>query len=158
MTEKVIDYNKTEVNATPIKEWKDLENTELMDLLAIGADIDPEFYQITMKKIPKLNKQVHTVAKINYKTVKQTLKASKRTKKYYYKVSKALMKLIKSDQVASELKVELIELLKEITIKIEACDERDKLFLNEQNKKTMRYTTVALLTVAAIYGVVTNKK
>ena len=158
MTEKVIEYHKTDVSTTPIKEWKDLENTELMDLLAIGADIDPEFYQIAMKKIPKLNKQVHTVAKINYKTVKQTLKASKRTKKYYYKVSKALIKLIKSDKVASELKVELIELLKEITVKIEACDERDKLFLNEQNKKTMRYTTVALLTVAAIYGVVTNKK
>ncbi len=100
MTEKVIDYHKTDVNTTPIKEWEDLENTDLMDLLAIGADIDPEFYQMAMKKVPKFNKQVRTVVKVNYKTVKQTLKASKRTKKYYYKVSKALMKLIKSDQVA----------------------------------------------------------
>lgn len=158
MTEKVIDYNKSEGGTTPIKEWKDLENTELVELLAIGADIDPEFYQMAMKKVPKLNKQVETVVKVNHKTIKQTLKASKKTKKYYYKVSKALMKLIKHDEVANELKVELIELLKEITIKMEACDERDKLFLNEQNKKNVRYTTVALLTVAAIYGVVTNKK
>ena len=28
MTEKIIDYNKSEINMSPIKEWKDLRNTE----------------------------------------------------------------------------------------------------------------------------------
>lgn len=158
MTEKIIDYNKSEINMSPIKEWKDLEGTEFLELLTSGAELDAELYELAVKKVPQLVKQSKLVLKSSHKTMKQAMKSSKRTKKYYYKVSKALIKLIKSDKVASELKVELIELLKEITVKIEACDERDKLFLNEQNKKTMRYTTVALLTVAAIYGVVTNKK
>ena len=90
--------------------------------------------------------------------MKQTMKSSKRTKKYYYKVSKAIMKLLKRDDIAHELKLELIELLKELTIKVEKCDERDQYFFSEQHKKTMGYGTVALFTVAAIYGVVTSKK
>lgn len=45
------------------------------------------------------------------------------------------MKLLKRDDIAHELKLELIELLKELTIKVEKCDERDQYFFSEQHKK-----------------------
>lgn len=158
MTEKVIDYNKSEIMIPSIKEWKDLEGTELLELLASGAELDPELYELAVKKVPQLVKQTKFVLKSSHKTMKKAMKSSKRTKKYYYKVSKAIMKLLKRDDIAHELKLELIELLKELTIKVEKCDERDRYFLSEQHKKTMSYGTVALFTVAAIYGVVTSKK
>ena len=152
MTEKIIDYNKSEINMSPIKEWKDLEGTEFLELLTSGAELDAELYELAVKKVPQLVKQSKLVLKSSHKTMKQTMKSSKRTKKYYYKVSKAIMKLLKRDDIAHELKLELL------TIKVEKCDERDQYFFSEQHKKTMGYGTVALFTVAAIYGVVTSKK
>ncbi|MEO3111664.1 hypothetical protein ABHC34_10325, partial [Turicibacter sanguinis] len=83
---------------------------------------------------------------------------SKQTKKYYLKVSKSILKLIKNSEVSNELKVELIELLKEITLKIEKCDERDKHFLTQQQVKTFGYSTLALAGLVAIYGVKAIKK
>ena len=113
MTEKVIDYNKSEINMSPIKEWKDLEGTEFLELLISGAELDAELYELAVKKVPQLVKQSKLVLKSSHKTMKQAMKSSKRTKKYYYKVSKAIMKLLKRDDIAHELKLELIELLKE---------------------------------------------
>ena len=158
MPEKIIDYNKSEINMSPNKEWKDIEGTEFLELLTSGAELDAELYELAVKKVPQLVKQSKLVLKSSHKTMKQTMKSSKRTKKYYYKLSKAIMKLLKRDDIAHELKLELIELLKELTIKVEKCDERDQYFFSEQHKKTMGYGTVALFTVAAIYGVVTSKK
>lgn len=147
MTEKVIGYQKSDVKENLLKNWSDLEGTELIELLTLSSELDSELYELALKKAPQLVKQNNKV-----------VKTSKQTKKYYYKVSKAIMKLLKNDELAHELKLELIELLKEITIKIEKCDERDKHFFGEQHKKTVSYGTMALLTVAAIYGVVANKK
>lgn len=158
MTEKVINYNTAEMGGASIKEWKDLEGTEFLELLTLGADLDPELYELAVKKVPQLVKQTKLVMKTSQKTMKHAMKSSKRTKKYYYKVSKAIMKLLKRDDIAHELKLELIELLKDLTIKVEKCDECEKCFLSEQQKKTMSYGTVALLAVAAVYGVVTSKK
>lgn len=158
MTEKVIGYQKSDVKENLLKNWSDLEGTELIELLTLSSDLDSELYELALKKAPQLVKQNNKVVKTSKQTVKYASKLSKQTKKYYYKVSKAIMKLLKNDELAHELKLELIELLKEITIKIEKCDERDKHFLGEQHKKTVSYGTMALLTVAAIYGVVANKK
>ena len=68
------------------------------------------------------------------------------------------MKLIKRDDVAQEFKLELIELLKELTIKMEGCDQQGQAALVERHKKTMGYGTLALMTIAAVYGVVTRQK
>lgn len=158
MTEKVIGYQKSDVKENLLKNWSDLEGTELIELLTLSSELDSELYELALKKAPQLVKQNNKVVKTSKQTVKYASKMSKQTKKYYYKVSKAIMNLLKNDELAHELKLELIELLKEITIKIEKCDERDKHFLGEQHKKTVSYGTMALLTVAAIYGVVANKK
>lgn len=158
MTEKVIGYQKSDVKENLLKNWSDLEGTELIELLTLSSELDSELYELALKKAPQLVKQNNKVVKTSKQTVKYASKMSKQTKKYYYKVSKAIMKLLKNDELAHELKLELIELLKEITIKIEKCDERDKHFWGEQHKKTVSYGTMALLTVAAIYGVVANKK
>ena len=37
MTEKIIDYNKSEINMSPIKEWKGLEGTEILRVINIGS-------------------------------------------------------------------------------------------------------------------------
>ena len=158
MTEKVIGYQKSDVKENLLKNWSDLEGTELIELLTLSSELDSELYELALKKASQLVKQNNKVVKTSKQTVKYASKMSKQTKKYYYKVSKAIMNLLKNDELAHELKLELIELLKEITIKIEKCDERDKHFLGEQHKKTVSYGTMALLTVAAIYGVVANKK
>lgn len=158
MTEKVIGYQKSDIKENLLKNWSDLEGTELIELLTLSSELDSELYELALKKAPQLVKQNNKVVKTSKQTVKYASKMSKQTKKYYYKVSKVIMKLLKNDELAHELKLELIELLKEIMIKIEKCDERDKHFLGEQHKKTVSYGTMALLTVAAIYGVVANKK
>ena len=136
------------VTATPPmqEEWKELEESELWELLTQLREVDPELYEDAVQRIPYLVKQNKLVFKSTQKTVKQLTKSAKQTKKYYYKLSKAIMKLIKRDDVAQELKLELIELLKELTIKMEG------------HKKTMGYGTLALMTIAAVYGVVTRQK
>ena len=154
MTEKML------VTATPPmqEEWKELEESELWELLTQLREVDPELYEDAVQRIPYLVKQNKLVCKSTQKTVKQLTKSAKQTKKYYYKLSKAIMKLIKRDDVAQELKLELIELLKELTIKMEGCDQQGQAALVERHKKTMGYGTLALMTIAAVYGVVTRQK
>lgn len=158
MTEKVIGYQNSDAKERPLKTWADLDGTDVMELLTLSSELDSELYELALKKVPQLVKQHQRVVKTSNKSMKYALKTSKQTKKYYYKVSKAIMKLVKRDEVAHDLKLELIELLKEMTIKIEKCDERETHFFSEQYKKTVSYGTIALVTVAAIYGVVANKK
>ena len=145
-------------NILKFKDWNDLEGTELLQLLEQSVDLDEELYELMMKKVPYLLKQTKMVHKQTYKTTKISMKLSKQTKKYYLKVSKSILKLIKNSEVSNELKVELIELLKEITLKIEKCDERDKHFLTQQHVKTFGYSTLALAGLVAIYGVKAIKK
>ena len=75
MTEKIIDYNKSEINMSPIKEWKDLEGTEFLELLTSGAELDAELYELAVKKVPQLVKQSKLVLKSSHKTMKQTMKS-----------------------------------------------------------------------------------
>lgn len=140
------------------KDWNDLEGTELLQLLEQSEYLDEELHELIIKKVPNLLKQTKMVHHQSKKVAKMSLKMSKQTKKYYLKVSKSLMKLIKNPEVASELKLQLIELLKEITVKIEKCDERDKQFLSTQQAKTIGYSTLALAAMVAIYGVKAIKK
>ncbi len=158
MMEKVIGYQKSEIKDKSLNSSANLEEIAYMDLLTSISQLDSNPNELALKKVPKLLKQTKQVLKTNQKTVKQTSKLSKQTKKYYYKVSKAIIKLLKKDELPQELKLELIKLLNEITLKIEACDERDKYFFGEQHKKTISYGSVAFLTLAAIYGVVASKK
>ena len=101
MTEKML------VTATsPMQEeWKELEESELWELLTQLREVDPELYEDAVQRIPYLVKQNKLVFKSTQKTVKQLTKSAKQTKKYYYKLSKAIMKLIKRDDVAQELGV-----------------------------------------------------
>lgn len=144
---------KKESKVLKFSEWSDLEGTELLQLLVQSEQIDEELHQLMIKKVPHLLKQSKLVQKQSNKTAKMAMKLSKQTKKYYLKVSKSIMKLIKNPEVSNELKLELIELLKELTVKIENCDERDKQFLSHQQLKTIGYGTMALAAIAAIYGV-----
>ena len=157
MEKKITKMNAPYANEE-VKVWQELEEQELLELLTQLQEVDPALYQEAVSRIPYLVKQNKIVLKSTHKTMKQVAKSSKQTKKYYYKLSKAIMKLIKREDVAQELKLELIELLKELTIKLEACDKRNQLALTERHKKTMGYGTLALMTVAAVYGVVTQKK
>ena len=138
--------------------WSELEQTELLDLLALSNEVDPEFYEMVLKQVPIITKEAKKLRKSVQKNAKMAMKLSKSSKKYYYKVSKSILKLLKQDEISPELKLELIDFLKEITLKIEKADERDKKFYNQQQSKTIGYSTLALLAIGAIYGVKVIKK
>lgn len=136
-----------------LHQWSDLEDSELLELLALSSDIDPEFYQVAIKQAPLMMKETKKARKNTYKNAKLAMKLSRSTKKYYLKVSKAILKLLKNNEIADELKGELLILLKEITLKMEQADIRDKEFLASHQSKTIGYSALALLAVAALYGV-----
>lgn len=133
--------------------WSDLEDSGLLQLLALSSDIDPELYQVAIKQAPLMMKETKKARKNDYKNAKLAMKLSRSTQKYYLKVSKAILKLLKNNEIADELKGELLILLKEITLKMEQADIRDKEFFSSHQSKTIGYSTLALLTVAALYGV-----
>ena len=76
MTEKML------VTATPPmqEEWKELEESELWELLTQLREVDPELYEDAVQRIPYLVKQNKLVFKSTQKTVKQLTKSAKQTK------------------------------------------------------------------------------
>lgn len=136
-----------------LHQWSDLAESELFDLLSLSNDIDPEFYQVAIKRVPLMLKESKRARKNTYKNSKLAMKLSHSTKKYYLKVSKSILKLLKNNEVSDELKGELLLLLKEITLKMDEADIRDKEFFANQQTKTMGYSALALLAVATLFGV-----
>lgn len=157
MSEKIAQESKKQ-KIVKVASWSELEQTELLDLLALSSEIDPEFYEMVLKRVPFLMKETKKLRKSVQKNTKMAMKLSKSSKKYYYKISKSILKLLHQDGISPELKLELIDLLKETTLKMEKADERDKTFFNHQQTKTVGYSTLALLAIGAIYGVKAIKK
>lgn len=157
MSEKIIQEFENQ-KIVKFVSWSELEQTELLDLLALSSEIDPEFYEVALKRVPFLMKETKKLHKSVRKNSKRVMKLSKSSKKYYYKISKCILKLLNQNEISPELKLELINLLKEMTLKIEKADERDKTFYNHQQAKTVGYSTLALLAIGAIYGVKAIKK
>lgn len=157
MSEKIMQESENQ-KIVKFAGGSELEQTELLDLLSLSSEIDPEFYERALKRVPFIIKEAQKLRKNVQKNAKMAMKLSKSSKKYYYKVSKSILKLLKHDEISPELKLELIEVLKEMTLKIEKADERDKTFYNQQQTKTVRYSTLALLVIGTIYGVKAIKK
>lgn len=157
MSEKITQESKNQ-KIVKITSSSELEQTELLDLLALSNEMDPEFYEMVLKRVPFLMKETKKLRKSVYKNTKMAMKLSKSSKKYYYKISKSILKLLSQDGISPELKLELIDLLKETTFKMEKADERDKTFFNHQQTKTVEYSTLALLVIGAIYGVKAIRK
>lgn len=157
MSEKVSNEFESQ-KVVQFNEWCDSAETELLELLSLSSDLDPELYEIALKRAPLIMKETKKMRKNARKNAKMAMKLSRSTKKYYLKVSKSIVKLIKNDEVTDDLKAELVALLKEISFKVERADERDKQFFSEQQSKTVGYSALALLAVAALYGVKAIKK
>ncbi|MGL4337861.1 MAG: hypothetical protein ACRCST_13290 [Turicibacter sp.] len=134
------------------------EVSELLTMLDDIEGMDEALYQKLIKRLSQLTKQ----SKLMHKSSKQHLKSAKKlslaNKKYYYKLSKQLIKLIKDEHISDELKNEFTQMLREINTFVDQADQRDKEFLSTQHKKAISYGGLLVVTLAAIYGVKTSKK